>query len=87
MLTSKDPEIIKLATEFARNGIPHEHALNYAALKVNGAPPAPRKPRVGAKITNGATPSTNPARIKAADYDNMSLPDAYLAAAKKAIRS
>ena len=85
-LTTKDPAVVELATEFARSGIPHEHALNYAELKVEGAPPAPRKPRVGAKITNGATPSTNPARIKAADYDNMSLQDAYLAAAKKAIR-
>ena len=86
-LTTKDSEIIKLATEFARSGIPHEHALNYAELKINGAPPAPRQPRVGAKITNGATPSTNPARIKSTDYDKLSLPEAYLAAAKKAIRS
>tara|TARA_R100001594_G_scaffold67685_1_gene101973 strand:+ start:51 stop:1004 length:954 start_codon:yes stop_codon:yes gene_type:complete len=89
VLPNKDPEIVKLATEFARKGIPHEQALDYAELKVKGAPAAPappRKPRVGAKITNGATPSTNPARIKAADYDNMSLQDAYLAAAKKAIR-
>ena len=88
-LTDKDPAIIKLATDFARKGIPHEQALDYAELKVKGAPVAPappRQPRVGAKITNGATPSTNPARIKAADYDNMSLQDAYLAAAKKAIR-
>ena len=87
VLTSKEPEVIKLATEFARNGIPHEHALNYAELKIKGAPPTPRQPRVGAKITNGATPSTNPARIKAADYNDLSMKDAYLAAAKKAIRS
>ena len=87
VLTSKDPEIVKLAAEFARSGIPHEHALNYAELKIKGAPPAPRQPRVGAKITNGATPSTNPARINAADYNDLSMKDAYLAAAKKAIRS
>lgn len=87
VLTSKAPEIIKLAAEFARSGIPHEHALNYAELKIKGAPPAPRQPRVGAKITNGATPSTNPARINAADYNDLSMKDAYLAAAKKAIRS
>jgi len=87
VLTAKGPEIIKMATEFARSGIPHEHALNYAELKINGAPPAPRQPRVGAKITNGATPSTNPARIRAADYNDLSMKDAYLAAAKKAIRS
>jgi len=87
ILPSKDPEIVKLASEFARSGIPHEHALQYAELKINGAPPAPRQPRIGAKITNGATSSTNPARIKAADYNDLSMKDAYLAAAKKAIRS
>lgn len=89
VLPTKSPEVVKLAASFARKGIPHEQALDYAELKVKGAPVAPappRQPRVGAKITNGATPSTNPARIKAADYDNMSLQDAYLAAAKKAIR-
>ena len=86
-LTDKSEDVVNLAAEFARSGVPHEHALQYAELKINGSAPAPRQPRVGAKITNGATPSTNPARIPVADYDKLSLKDAYMQAAKKAFRS
>ena len=87
MLADKSEDVVNLAAEFARSGVPHEHALQYAELKINGSAPAPRQPRVGAKITNGATPSTNPARIPVADYDKLSLKDAYMQAAKKAFRS
>mgnify|MGYP003111098767 CR=1 FL=1 len=87
LLTDKSEDVVNLAAEFARSGVPHEHALQYAELKINGSAPAPRQPRVGAKITNGATPSTNPARIPVADYDKLSLKDAYMQAAKKAFRS
>ena len=87
LLTNQSEEVVNLAAEFARSGVPHEHALQYAELKINGSAPAPRQPRVGAKITNGATPSTNAARVPVADYDKLSLKDAYMQAAKKAFRS
>ena len=87
LLTNQSEEVVNLAAEFARSGVPHEHTLQYAELKINGSAPAPRQPRVGAKITNGATPSTNAARVPVADYDKLSLKDAYMQAAKKAFRS